>query len=365
MKDYELLDLIGQVDEDYVLAAGDNVVRPRSRWKAFVACAACAALVLAAWPMAAMEADQKDAAPEAPGLHAYIVMEGASGAQERSEAAPKAPAEGAAPDYAADRDGPVLGAAVPGDGGEMGKENAAGGGDGERYWSGERPVQEAALWYNTLLHSMRLEDCPQWYGGAWIAGDRLLAVAVVDGFRTPELETQLQEAAGEGAVLRLSTVKYSMEFLNGLMEPAGQALEGTGLSCGIGVDVAANCLGVDLYGGSGSVPEGVLARLAHLDPDGDAIRVRVFPGTLSNADEAVKGPGGDVPLATPAPPDQRKGPAEECVPAVTTDDAKVYHKEDAPTVNGVKVYHGEDAPADAVPGGAYVGGLPKAGEGGR
>lgn len=362
MKDHELLDLIGQVDEDYVLAAGDNVVRPRFRWKTLAASAACAALVLAAWPMAAMEAGKKDAAP---GLHAYVVMEGAGGAQERSEAAPKAPAEGAAPDYAADGDGPVLGAAVPGDGGEMGKENTAGDVDGERYWSGERPVQEAALWYDALVHAMGLEDFPQWYGGAWIAEDRLLAVAIVDGLRTPELENEIKEAAGEGAVLRLSTVKYSMEFLNGLMEPAGQALEGTGLSCGIGVDVAANCLGVDLYGGSGSVPEGVLARLADLDPDGDAIRVRVFPGTLSNADEAVKGPGGDVPLATPAPPDQRKGPAEECVPAVTTDGAKVYHKEDAPTVNGVKVYHGEDAPADAVPGGADVGGLPKAGEEGR
>lgn len=363
MKDHELLDLIGKVDEDYVLAAGDNVVRPRFRWKAVAACAACAALVLAAWPMAAMEAGKKDAAP---GLHAYIVMEEAGGAQERSEAAPKAPAEGAAPDYAADGDGPLLGAStVPNDGGEMGKENAAGGVDGNRYWGGERPVQEAALWYDALVHAMGLEDCPQWYGGAWIAEDRLLAVAIVDGLRTPELEAQLQKAAGEGAVLRLSTVKYSMEFLNGLMEPVGQALEGTGLSCGIGVDVTANCLGVDLYGGSGTVSDGVLVRLADLDPDGDAIRVRVFPGTLSNAGEAVKGPGGDVPLATPAPPDRREDPVEKYVPADTTDGVKVHHKEDAPTVNGVKVYHGEDAPADAVPGGAYVGGLPEAGEEGR
>lgn len=350
MKDHELLDLIGQVDEDYVLAAGDNVVRPRFRWKTLAASAACAALVLAAWPMAAMEAGKKDAAP---GLHAYVVMEGAGGAQERSEAAPKAPAEGAAPDYAADGDGPVLGAAVPVDGGEMGKENTAGDVDGERYWSGELPVQEAALWYDALLHSMRLEDCPEWYGGAWIAGDRLLAVAVVDGFRTPELETQLQEAAGEGAVLRLSTVKYSMEFLNGLMEPAGRALEGVGLSCSIGVDVAANCLGVDLYGGSGTVPDEVLVRLAHLDPDGDAIRVRVFPGTISDAGEAVKGPAGDVPLATSVPAGRWEDPGEEAPsPADTVD-------------GGDKLYYGEDAPADAVPGGAYVGGLPKAGEGGQ
>ena len=31
MKNHELLDLIGDVSEDYVLEAGNNVVRPRFR----------------------------------------------------------------------------------------------------------------------------------------------------------------------------------------------------------------------------------------------------------------------------------------------------------------------------------------------
>ena len=51
MKNYELLDMIGDVNEDYVQAADSNVVRPRFQWKALAACAACAALVLCAYPV--------------------------------------------------------------------------------------------------------------------------------------------------------------------------------------------------------------------------------------------------------------------------------------------------------------------------
>ena len=43
MKNREFLNLIGSVNEDYIQAADSKVVRPRFRWKTFVACAACAA----------------------------------------------------------------------------------------------------------------------------------------------------------------------------------------------------------------------------------------------------------------------------------------------------------------------------------
>ena len=165
-------------------------------------------------------------------------------------------------------------------------------------------VQEAALWYDALLKTYRLDENPEWYGGAWIAGERLLAVAIVDGFRTPELEAEIQEAAGEGAVLQFSTVKYSMEFLNGLMEPAVRALDSSDLRAGVGVDVMDNCLSVDLYSDSDAIPDSVLAALAHLDPDGDAIRVRLFPKRLSTYDEtAEKDPVADADakaIATPS-----------------------------------------------------------------
>ena len=82
-------------------------------------------------------------------------------------------------------------------------------------------------------------------------------------------------------------------------------LEGTGLTCGVGVDVIANRLGVDLYSEE-TTPEfkKVLAALAELDLAGDAIQVRVFAGqnTLTDgaADDLVPTPvpGG---ITEPAP----------------------------------------------------------------
>jgi len=287
MKNHELLDMIGDVSEEYVQGADSNVVRPRFRWKTLAACAACAALVLGAYPV-------YQAAN--PPLHDYAVMEGGGALATLDDT--KAPAGSStgtpgqgAPDPApasTSGSGSVYdpnpntlpgGAYIGGDAGESGI-------DGAHYSKPglDTPVQEAALWYDALMKAYRLDENPEWYGGAWIAGERLLAVAIVDGFHTPELEAEIQEAAGEGAVLRFSTVKYSMEFLNGLMEPAVRALDSTDLCAGLGVDVMANCLGVDLYSDSDTIPDRVLAALAHLDPDGDAIRVRVFTGKISASD---------------------------------------------------------------------------------
>ena len=67
MKNHELLDLIGDVSEDYVQAADGKVIRPKFRWKAVAACAACAVLVLGAYP--AYQAAH-------PPLHSYTVLEG-------------------------------------------------------------------------------------------------------------------------------------------------------------------------------------------------------------------------------------------------------------------------------------------------
>lgn len=306
MKDYELLDMIGEVNEDYVQAADSSVARPRFRWKALAACAACAALALAAYP--AYQAAN-------PPLHGYTLIENcadsADTVKEPDELA-KAPAEGGQNGPSADSDAdeapPVLGAPTAPEttyrGGEKGAESAVSGGSNaamDRAPVQDAPMQEAALWYDALLRTYRLDENPEWYGGAWIAGDQLLAVAIVDGFRTPELEAEIREAAGDGAVLQFSTVKYSMEFLNGLMEPTTRALDGAGLTCGIGVDVRANCLGVDLYSGGAAIPDDILARLAHLDPDGDAIRLQVFKGASITSD-------GGVPLSTPSPGGRREAP---------------------------------------------------------
>ena len=333
MKNYELLDMIGDVNEDYVLAADSNVVRPRFQWAALAACAACAALVLCAYPLwqgGKSDSSTADTAlpagDAAPQLHSYTVVEGGALAT-YDESGGK---------IAADRFSDILEAA-PADEPGAGDTAAAAGPsadsdrgeddltiDGAHYGpSGDVPVQASAEWYDALLRTYRLEENPEWYGGAWLAGDELLAVAIVDGFRTPELEAEIKEAAGTGAVLQFSTVKYSMEFLYGLMEPATRALDGTGLACGIGVDVAANCLGVDLYSDEDAIPDSLLAALAHLDPEGDAIRVRVFVQSMSTlTDEVQKGPALAAPAVepsieaepTPVPADGSAAVAEPSVP---------------------------------------------------
>lgn len=315
MKNNQLLDLIGEAGEEYVLAADGGVIRPRFRWKTLAACAACAALLAGVYPM--YQASH-------PKLHSYTMMEDANMLMEKAdikaledggmeEAAPEdAPGIPGADAALPDQGPPMLAPSANDVSGGAGTGNTAGGSqNGLEY---DAPAQEASLWYDALLHTMRLEDDPEWYGGAWIAEDRLLAVAIVDGFRTPELEAQLQEAAGEGATLQFSTVKYSMEFLNGLMEPAVRALDGSGLSCGVGVDVAANCLGVDIYSDGAVIADEILAKLAHLDPGGDAIRVRVYAGRL----DALTGGAAKGPAPDSMAPSQRDEPKAEPIPGGAT-----------------------------------------------
>ncbi len=326
MKNHELLDLIGDVNEDYVLEAGNNVVKPRFRWKTIAACAACAVLVLGAYP--AYQAAH-------PPLHSYTVLEG-GGMTTQGDV--KAPAGGTF--------GPGI---IPG-GAYVGNDRGETGIDGTEYTvpGQDAPAQEkAAAQYQGLLQGLggqggyEPEAYPGWYGGAWIDNsfypEAKLAVALVDGFRTDELEAQIEEWCGGEVVFK--DVKYSRSYLDQLMEPISQVLEEADMDllCGFGVDVMENCLGVDIHSDGKDIPKEVLAKLAQLDPDGGAIRVRLFTGRLDTlTDETVKGPA-------PAP----AAPDEQPVPAVIED--------------GDQIYHGEDAPADAIPGGASpVGELPQA-----
>lgn len=287
MKNHELLDMIGEADEDYVLEAGNSVARPRFRRKTLAACAACAALVLAAYPM--YRAFN-------PPLHDYTVVEGGGTLDTQMEL--KVPAGGA--DIPAPA--PVPGGAYVGD--DSGQE---GGIDGIGYAvpGQAAPVQEEAMaQYDGLLRGLGGQGgyepgtYPDWFGGAWIDNDYYpeakLAVAIVDGFRTAELEAKIQDWCGGGVVFK--DVKYSWEYLFALQDQAVDAITnpGYGLQCGVGVDVMDNCLGVDLYSDK-DIPRQVLAGLARLDPDGDAIRVRVFANTLSVTNQLVKDPAPNEP----------------------------------------------------------------------
>lgn len=292
MKNHELLNLIGEANGDYVLETGDAAARPWFRWQCLAACAACAAMALGVYRTASPTPEQNAVVM----LHAYTVVE------ERAQTALEY-----ATFQAMGADETVPGVTYVG-GDHVGP-------DGD-YYGPDVPVQPAAEWYDALLHTYRLEENPEWYGGAWLAEDEVLAVAIADGFHTPELEAELKEVAGAGAVLRFSTAKYSMEFLYGLMDPVSQALKDTGLRCGVGVDVTANCLGVDVYSDGAEIPDSVLAELAQLDPTGDAVRVRVFTQAMSPLTNEIKKDLAPDVISTPAPGGAREFPEEE-VPAYT------------------------------------------------
>lgn len=300
MKNHELLDMIGSVNEDYVLEAGNNVVRPRFRWRTLAACAACAALVLGAYPVYRAVN---------PPLHGYTVLEGGT---MNTLGDVKAPAGGVG-----QSDSLPGGAYVGNDRGETGI-------DGTEYTvpGQDAPAQEkAAAQYQGLLQGLggrggyEPETYPGWYGGAWIDNsyypEAKLAVAIVDGSRTPELEAQIQEWCGGEVVFK--DVKYALAYLYALQDSVTDALTGgnDALSGGIGVDVMENCLGVDIYSDGKDVPKEVLAKLAQFDPDGGAIRVRLYTGRLDTlTDETVKGPvpGG---VTQPAPGAVEDGEEQE------------------------------------------------------
>lgn len=283
MKNYELLELIGDVNEDYVRAADSTVIRPKFRWKTLAACAACAALMLGAYPVYRAVN---------PPLHSYTVLEG--GGMTTLDGT-KAPAGGES-----DPNAIPGGAYVSGDKGKPdidGNEYAAPGQD--------IPVDEvAADQYDRLLRGMGMHgegaaSYPDWFAGAWIDQSQL-TVAIVDGLRTPELEAEITGWCGDGVVFQ--DAKYSHAYLDGLMEQAVALLDGTELNCGVGVDVTANCLGVDLYSDGQAIPDSILVKLAKLDPAGDAIRVRALTDKLRDLPEdEIKGfatepiPGGVSP----------------------------------------------------------------------
>lgn len=285
MKNHELLDMIGEVNEDYVLEAGNNVVKPRFGWKTLAACAACAALVLAAYPVYRAVN---------PPLHDFTLMEGGGAMNTLGDE--KAPAIGG-------------GAGAYTEGEDKGGEDI----DGAEYGiPGQEAAvdEEAANQYTGLLRGLggqggyEPETYPDWYGGAWIDHgggpdtSAWLTVSIVDGFRTAELEAQIKEWCGGESGIVFKDAKYSLAHLYAIQDPAVEAVVGGGgaTSCGVGVNVEENTLDIDVYGES--ISKEVLVRLGQLDPRGDAIRVRLFTGSITNFgdelyigdEQSMKGP---------------------------------------------------------------------------
>ena len=282
MKNREFLNLIGSVNEDYIQAADSKVVRPRFRWKTFAACAACAAVMICAYPVYRMVN---------PPLHSYTMVERGGTMNTLDGESTVTGGQGVTDN--------LPGGAYVGNG-----STPSGGND----WledpgsdlSGAPTDKAAATQYDRLLQGMGARGngeivYPDWFAGAWFE-DGILTVGIVDELRTPELEMEIKgwvqtDIAFQGA-------KYSYTYLDALMEKTVARIEGAGLTCGVGVDVTANRLGVDLYNEE-TAPEfkKVLAALAELDPAGDAIQVRVFAGQTNTLTDGAA----DDPIPAPVP----------------------------------------------------------------
>lgn len=331
MKNYELLDMIGEVNGDYVIAADSNVVRPR--WKPWAA-AACAALALCAYPIYQAATTPKGLGQNAmPPLHSYTVVEdsgdalfettggaraAAGGAESFSAPAPEASiAMGG--DYAvgsnrADEEAvndeirnarpgehcgdpamSEIGEAAPA--GDSGQENAAPD-RGEELTPAPVPEPAPALTvdqnsaimqYQRLYNACGLEDNPpEWYAGAWLDNDypdntARLAVSIVAGYHTPELEAQIQEWC-RGEVVFVQDMKYAYAQLESMLDQVNGALadpaqrEDWDTFSFMGADIMNNRLEVSF---SGLPSDAALAFLAQLDPEGDAILVQAFTGRVN------------------------------------------------------------------------------------
>lgn len=293
MNKHELFDLIGEADEDYVLAADRPVKRARPRWQIWAACAACAALVIGAYPLYNALRPQP--------LHSYTVVEGAvNGITAQSTMKEPFPGTGGQGDIA-----PIPEATGPAeDQGTL---------DGDSYDApaDDVPVDKAPYaQYNNLFENAHLDQYPEWYGGAYIDYTTLgepskLVVCIVDGFRTPELEQQIAEWCGEG-VWTFQDVKYSRGYLQELMERlnSSQFLTVTKADTAVmgwGVYEDENCIRMDCR----DIPsDATLAALAEFDPTGDAIQVRVMTGQTVNTDIVKGPPPAEVATESVAPEDR-------------------------------------------------------------
>ncbi len=221
--------------------------RTRPLWAC--AAAACAVLAMAAVPL-------NGVLHPAPPLHSYVRDGGLSTADTAGSwdmgGADRPESAGAGPSVnTGDQDAPVL----------------------------DLPAQEEALdAYQRLMAHFAAEygadNYPDWYGGAYLdneGGQGLVVLLVEDqdpGDKTLELQVL---AWTDGGPISFGSAKYSLSHLRDLQRQAVDSMWELGLFAGCGILEDANCLELTLTG----VTDEALARLAALDPEDDAILVRV------------------------------------------------------------------------------------------
>lgn len=154
------------------------------------------------------------------------------------------------------------------------------------------PVQEGAEDYQLLMTHFN-GTLPDWYGGGYLDGDGRLVVLLTqieDSVNNP-LKLQIQEWAGSDRI-RFGSAKYSLNHLKGLMDRLNRLpdadLKYSDVMAGWGIDEEHNRVELTLT----QVYEPLLAVLAELDPDDDAIYVQI--GQRITLDVAADDMGEDL-----------------------------------------------------------------------
>ncbi|MDE6107830.1 MAG: hypothetical protein K2F83_04045 [Oscillospiraceae bacterium] len=150
------------------------------------------------------------------------------------------------------------------------------------------PVQPGADAYQLLMDYFDGAK-PDWYGGAYVDKNGALMVLLVTD-KDPgdkSLELEVLDAVGKDAHVGFTGAKYSRDDLERMNQEIGKLLDGKGAYASWGIYDDQNRIILDL---SETPTDELLAGLTRLDPDGDAILVRVVEGGTTVTDEMVKGP---------------------------------------------------------------------------
>lgn len=151
------------------------------------------------------------------------------------------------------------------------------------------PAQPGADAYQLLMDHFG-DALPDWYGGAYVTSrDTLMVLLVSDkdpGDKTLELEV-LEAVGGRTAPVGFEGAKYSRNELDRLNGEILALLDGKGIQASWGIYDDQNRIVLDT---DEVLPDELLAALARLDPEGDAILVRVVTGSTTVTDQLVKEP---------------------------------------------------------------------------
>lgn len=262
-------------------ALSEKLAQPAKKrplpWMKYGAVAACAALVIGAFPLyQAMKGPDSFYTQEilwthraGIPLHSYVTVEGLTGGvrENATETMTGAGDTGHETGDLPSRDTAPSGALPSG------------------AYIGDAPVQAGAEDYEKLMDHFN-GTLPDWYGGAYLDSSGWLVVQLVED-KDPgdkSLELQVLDWTGSDNVM-FSSCKYSLSQLNELMEKLNALPEAypecARVMASWGIDEEHNRIELTLTNVDDHVP---LLVLAELDPDDDAIYVQV--GQRASVDSA-------------------------------------------------------------------------------